>query len=88
MSYIRRQTSPERKIYNDGAESKESKSFTKILSKSSVQQEAEKLMLIFDKNHSKDLDREEFRNVLKQLDENNRDPLPSNFEYTIKPKMF
>ena len=45
-------------------------------------------MLIFDKNHSKDLDREEFRNVLKQLDENNRDPLPSNFEYTIKPKMF
>ena len=62
-------------------ESKESRSFTKILSNGSLQAEAEKLMKIFDKNSSKDLDREEFRRLLKELDENKRDPLPSNFEY-------
>ena len=45
-----------------------------------LEAEAKMSMRDFDRNASKDLDREEFRRLLKNLDEFERDPLPANFE--------
>ncbi len=69
-----------RKSSVDGIDSQESRSVVKILSKGWLQLEAEQLMKNFDRNLSKDLDREEFRRLLQELDENKRLPLPANFE--------
>ena len=53
---------------------------SKIPSRIVLEAEAKKSMRDFDRNASKDLDREEFRRLLKNLDEFERDPLPANFE--------
>ncbi len=79
----RRLSATERKSSVDGIDSKESRAVIKILSKGSIHAEAETLFKNFDKNLSKNLDREEFRRLLRDLDENKRDPLPANFEYDI-----
>jgi Ca2+-binding EF-hand superfamily protein len=76
----RKLSATERKSSVDGIDSKESRAVIKILSKGSIHAEAENLFKTFDKNLSKNLDREEFRRLLKDLDENKRDPLPANFE--------
>ena len=56
-----------------------SRMIVQALSHSRIRQEAERLMRKYE-NQSHALDREGFRKVLRDLDPNGREALPSNFE--------
>ena len=55
-------------------------SIPSLLSYSSVREEADELMKLFDKD-SNGLNRDEFKNVLRKLDPDQRDVLPKHFMY-------